>query len=323
MIDFPLSQDAQLIDIDLLNVFCWVAKTHSFSRAAAELRTAQPVVTRKMGKLEEQIGAQLFIRTSRGCKLTEAGQMLAARAPGILTQLVRLKEEIGHSTQVVSGSLSMGITNSASMVMAPYLLPMIAQRWPLLRVNMVEELSHTMIERVLSEELALAVLYDPPAHPDLVSVPLLMERLYVLGRPDSPLRDLPRVSVRDLAALPLVLPSGHQTIRMLLEDAFAEIDKPLTPLYEATSMSMLRAMAAQGMGYTVATQGGASADIDAGKLITRPLSDKGMSLSLTLITTRAQGRLRNVQFMVDFVSSEIRTVARRGLWPGKPTVVVR
>nr|ADM86733.1 LysR-type regulator [Delftia acidovorans] len=321
MTDFSLPAQDDLLDADLLSVFCWVAKTSNFSRAAAQLGTAQPVVTRKVGRLEEHLGVQLFVRTNRGCELTEPGLLLAAKAPGILMQLAQLKEEVGQSAQVVSGTLSMGITHSAGSVMAPHLLPTIGARWPKLRVNLVEALSKNLVERVLNRELSLAVLYDPPADPDLVATPLLMERLCLVGRPQTRLQALPRPTVRDMVGLPLVLPSGHQTIRVLLEDAFAEIGEPLRPVYEATSVNMLRAMAAQGLGYTVLTLGSVAAEVAAGTLLAQPLADKGMSVGLTLITTREHSRLRNVQLMADFVSSEIRAVARRGLWPGKPTVM--
>lgn len=321
MTDFSLPTQADLLDADLLSVFCWVAKTSNFSRAAVQLGTAQPVVTRKVGRLEEQLGVQLFVRTNRGCELTQPGALLASKAPGILSQLAQLKEEVGHSTQVVSGTLSLGITHSAGSVMAPHLLPAFATRWPLLRVNMVEALSKSLVERVLHRELSLAVLYDPPADADLVSTPLLMERLCLVGRPQPRLRGLVRPSNRDLVGLPLVLPSGHQTIRVLLEDAFAELGETLAPVYEATSVNMLRAMAVQGLGYTVLTLGSVADDVAAGKVLALPLADKGMSVALTMITTREHARLRNVQLMADFVSSEIRAVARRGLWPGKPTVV--
>lgn len=321
MTDAFLPEQGDLIESDVLNVFCWVARTSNFSRAAVRLGTAQPVVTRKIGRLEEDLGVELFVRTNRGCKLTQAGELLASKAPGILAQIAQLKEEVAHSAQVISGSLSMGITHSAGSVMAPHLLLPIAARWPRLHVNLVEALSKNLVEQVLRQELSLAVLYDPPAHPDLVATPLLMERLYLVGSPRARMHKSGRPSVQDLVGLPLVLPSGHQTIRVLLEDAFAEIGEPLTPVYEASSVNMLRAMAAEGLGYTILTLCSAAADVAAGKLVAQPLADAGMSVALTMITTREHARLRNVQLMADFVAGEIRSVAKRGLWPGKPTVV--
>ncbi|WP_213958812.1 MULTISPECIES: LysR family transcriptional regulator [unclassified Variovorax] len=317
MAEYSLPAHADVLDPDLLTVFCWVAQTRNFSRAADRLNTSQPVVTRKVGKLEEQLGVQLFVRTNRGCDLTQAGEILASRAPAVLLQLSQLREEVGHAAHVVSGTLSIGVTHLAGQVMVPQLLPLIAERWPLLRVNMVDADSRVLCSRLLSRELSLAVCYDPPTDDELICKPLFMEKLHLVGVPSDELRRLMSPTVRDLASLPLVLPSGPQTIRVLLEDAFAEIDMPLRPLYEATTVNLLRGMALQGTGYTVLSMGSVADDVAAGRLMAVPLADKGMSLGLTLVSTRHQLQLRNVQLMYDFVHSEIMSVVERGLWPGR------
>lgn len=317
MTDFSLPANADVLDTDLLTVFCWVAQTRNFSRAADRLNVSQPVVTRKVGRLEEQLGVQLFVRSNRGCELTQAGEILAAKAPGVLLQLAQLREEIGHSAQVISGTMSLGVTHLVGLVMVPHLLPVIASRWPLLHVNMVDADSRVLCARLLTRELSLAVCYDPDADSELVCTPLFMEKLHLVGVPSDQFRRLKNPTLHDLAALPLVLPSGQQTIRVLLEDAFAEIGVPLRPVYEATTVNLLRAMALQGTGYTVLSLGSVVDDVAAGRLMAVPLADKGLSLGLTLVTTREQLRLRNVQLMHDFVYAEIMSVVNRGLWPGR------
>lgn len=322
MTDFSIPSSAELLDSDLLNVFCWVAKTSNISRAAAQLDTSQPVITRKIGKLEEELGVELFIRTNRGCELTRAGELLVSKVPGILLQIAQLREEVRDSAEEVSGLLAMGITHSAGAVMAPHLLPAIAQRWPRLRVNLVEAVSRSLCGRLLNRELSLAVFHDPPAHPDLVCTTLLLEKVCLVGLPR--LMAAPKFAaptVRDLVGLPLILPSGQQTLRNLLDDAFAEINEVVHPVYEATSIGMLRAMAAQGLGYTLLTMGSVSDEVAAGRLVARPFQEKGMSVALTLASTHEHARLRTVQLMSDLVASEVRRVARAGLWPGKPVVV--
>lgn len=321
MADFPMPSSMDTLDTDLLTVFCWVAKTRNFSRAAIRLDTSQPVVTRKVGRLEEQLGVKLFVRTNRGCDLTQAGEVLAAKAPGILMQLDQLRDEVTNAPHVVSGAISLGVTHLVGMLMVPHLLPIIAARWPQLRVNLVDADSQILCARVRNHELSLAVCYDPPADMALLATPLLIDRLCLVGKPTPELLALEKPTIRDLASLPLVLPSGQQTVRALLDDAFDEIGLPLKPLYEATTVNLLRAMVLQGAGYTVLSLGSVADDVAAGRLVAQPLVDKGMSIAVTLITTREQLRLRNVQLIAEFISTEIRSVAQRGLWPGKPVIV--
>ena len=207
--------------------------------------------------------------------------------------------------------------------MASKLMPLVATRWPQLRVELVESVTHTLLTGVLNRELSLALLYDPPGDAGLIAQPLLMERLHLVGSPAAarPLGKLKRVRVQDVAPLPLVLAVRGQIIRVLVDDAFAEAGLPLVPRYEANSPALLKALAAQGLGFTVLTLGSVADDLSAGRLVALPFADRGMSLMLTLVTTREHGRLRVVQMMGALIAAEVRRMAAAGSWPGSPQVM--
>ena len=311
------------LDADLLTVFCRVAETSNFSRAALHLGVAQPIVTRKIRRLEDELGVQLFVRSNRGCELTHEGQLLATKAAGILLQLAQLKEEVSNSSDRVSGTIALGVPVAAGMLLAPHLMHAIASRWPQLRVELVESVSRNLLNSVLNRELSLALLYDPPPDVGLIARPLLMERLHLIGPVDSAqkLHAIKRAKVQYIAALPLVLPIRAQIIRVLLEDAFAEVGLPLTPRYEANSSLLLKAMVLQGLGFTVLTLGSVVDEVASGRLTAIPLDDRGMSLALTLVTTREHSQLRVVQLMSELIVAEVRRLALSGLWPGSPQVM--
>lgn len=64
------------IDIEFYKVFCIVAETGSFSKAAEKLYISQPAITQTIKKLEEQLGGKLFFRNNNGVALTEEGKHL-------------------------------------------------------------------------------------------------------------------------------------------------------------------------------------------------------------------------------------------------------
>ena len=312
-----------VLDAELLTVFCRVAETRNFSRAASHLGMAQPIVTRKVRRLEEELGVTLFVRSNRGCELTHEGELLVSKATGILLQLAQLKEEVATSSDRVSGTIAIGLPTAAGTVLAPYLMPAVASRWPELRVELVESVSRNLLASVLNRELSLALLYDPPGDGTLIARPLLMERLHLAGSPKAAqtLGNIKRVWARDMATLPLVLPIRTQIIRVLLEDAFAEAGLPLAPRYEANSPPLLKAMASQGLGFTVLTLGSIADEVSTGRLVALPFAERGMSLTLTLVTTQEHFRLRVVQAMVELIVAEVRRLATSGLWPGAPQVM--
>jgi LysR family transcriptional regulator, nitrogen assimilation regulatory protein len=311
------------LDSDLLNVFCRVAEARNFSRAAVFLDMAQPIVTRKIKRLENELGVQLFVRSNRGCELTPEGELLASRAGGILMQLTQVREEVSTSSQRVSGTIAIGLPAAAGTLLAPHLMPQVAQRWPDLRVELTEALTGKLMQSVGKRELSLALIYDPPPDNGLITRPLLMERLHLVGVPRMAKRlgAIKAVRAADLAQLPLVLPIRQQVVRVLLEDAFAEAGLPLVPRYEANSPLLLKAMVLQGLGFTVLTLGSMADEVAAGRLVAIPLEDRGMSLALTLITTKEHGRLRVVQLMTDLIEGEVRRLAASGDWPGTPRVI--
>ena len=67
--------------LSLYRIFYTVANTENISRAARQLFISQPSLSKSIGRLEEQLDTQLFIRTSRGVRLTEEGQLLYAACP--------------------------------------------------------------------------------------------------------------------------------------------------------------------------------------------------------------------------------------------------
>ncbi|CAG9266068.1 HTH-type transcriptional regulator BbuR [Paraburkholderia unamae] len=311
----------QSIDCEVLRVFCKVAELENFSRAAVQLEMAQPVVTRKMKRLEEDLGVELFVRTNRGCQLTQPGKLLAAKASGILIELAQLREEVMHSAEDVTGSLAIGMTHTAGSLLAAQVVSTIASHWPRLHVSLTQDVSRVLVAQLLNNELSLAVLFDPPTDSRLVAVPLLMERLCLVGKPGSPLLDIEHPTIADLVGAPLILPTRGQAVRQLVEEAFAEIDTPLQPIYETNSTVLLNSLAAQGLGYTLLTYGTVAPDVAAGRVAARPLDQPGMSICLTLATTREHHRLKTVRFVSELIQREIRRLAQGGFWQGSPTVV--
>lgn len=121
-----------LPDLDLLETFLSVADHRSISEAARTLDLTQPAITKKMKRLEEALQVQLIDRNQRPLQLTEAGETLRARAPGVLTEARQLMSDmramggrslpvlrIGMSdtlSEILGAEFVGAMTNSADMV---------------------------------------------------------------------------------------------------------------------------------------------------------------------------------------------------------------
>ena len=92
---------------DLLDVlaFVRVAETGSFARAAERMALSKPVVSRRVARLEEQLGARLLTRTARGAQPTDIGQSYYARAANILAELEAAQEVVAEAVTQVAGPI--------------------------------------------------------------------------------------------------------------------------------------------------------------------------------------------------------------------------
>ncbi|WP_420367014.1 LysR family transcriptional regulator [Curtobacterium sp. L1-20] len=82
------------LDLRKLRYFAAVAETLSFGRAAEQLRIAQPVLSRQIRALEQELGMQLFVRDTRGTELTDNGRVLLAEAQPLLASAAAVRRRV-------------------------------------------------------------------------------------------------------------------------------------------------------------------------------------------------------------------------------------
>jgi DNA-binding transcriptional LysR family regulator len=90
--------------VDVLS-FVRVAETGSFARAAERMGLSKPVLSRRVARLEEQLGARLLTRTARGAQPTDIGQAYYARAANILAELEAAEEVVAEAVTQIAGPI--------------------------------------------------------------------------------------------------------------------------------------------------------------------------------------------------------------------------
>ena len=93
--------------VDLVDVlsFVRVVETGSFARAAERMALSKPVLSRRVARLEAQLGARLLTRTARGAKPTDIGQSYFARAAGVLAELESAQEVVAQAVTQIAGPI--------------------------------------------------------------------------------------------------------------------------------------------------------------------------------------------------------------------------
>ncbi len=218
-----------MVDFKQIQYFVQVAELGSFTRAASLLRVAQPGLSRRVRALEVELRQTLFDRNGRGVTLTPAGTRLLAHGRGILQQVERAKLDLEDQRGAATGLISIGLPPSVSRSQTAPLVDAFRQQFPKATLSVVEGLSTYTLDWLAQGRIDCAVVYNasPAAAIDLQ--PVLQEPLYLVsarnakGSNKASTRLLgPALSLAQLAARELVIPSRPHAIRMRVETALAE-----------------------------------------------------------------------------------------------------
>jgi DNA-binding transcriptional LysR family regulator len=193
------------LDPRQLECFIAVAEELNLSRAAIRLHVSQPPLTRRIKRLELDVGAELFTRTPTGMRLTEAGHALlepAYRIVALSNQAVDVTRK-AHPGEL--GHLTIGYYDSAILDGIPALLRVFASQHPGVSLSFERVLKQTQLHQVRDGILHVAFGRNYPPLAGLVSRPVDVERLY-LAVGTATAAELPEtVRVCDLRSLPLAL----------------------------------------------------------------------------------------------------------------------
>src|SRR5262245_33619233 len=102
-----------------LKYFVKIVETGNMTRAAEQLRVAQPALGMQIRQLEEELGVALLTRHSRGVEPTKAGQLLHAKALTILRLVEEVSKEITAFDQYEIESIRLGMTPTLMMLLGP------------------------------------------------------------------------------------------------------------------------------------------------------------------------------------------------------------
>ena len=208
------------MELRQLRYFIRIVELGSMGRAALDLGVGTPALSQQISRLEGELSTRLLQRTTTGVLPTDAGlaffrqAQLAIRHADAAAQAARQARLAGH--------VSIGLAPSTSGVLALPLLEAMRERYPDVRLRVVESLSGNLATMLNARQLDLAVLFETDGARRWSVLPLLDERLFVIGRRELPGMPTGRsVRIARLASLPLVLPSGTHGLRAILDAAFA------------------------------------------------------------------------------------------------------
>jgi DNA-binding transcriptional LysR family regulator len=146
-------------DIKPIRVFLKVAELNSFAKAARSLAMTPASVTRIVAKLEEDLGQQLLVRTTRQVALTGAGAIVAARYGPVVQDFDRVTGEITNAARPDRGRLAINAPMSFGLRLLPPLIDRFRRAYPNILLDV--KLTDTLVD-IVEESSDLAIRISGP-----------------------------------------------------------------------------------------------------------------------------------------------------------------
>lgn len=280
--------DKQLMDLKQLEYFVRVAELGSFTRAALALDIAQPALSRQVRLLEVELRQTLLTRNGRGALPTEAGKLLLAHGRGILHQVARAREELGRVRGSLAGRVAVGLPTSLARVLTVPLIRAFRTELPDATLSITEGLSVPMQESLIAGRLDIAVLYNAQPATEIEITPLLEEDLLLVQRRSLGLAEDPPpgpITLRELAQLPLVIPTRPNAIRMHVESELANIGCRLNIALEIDGVSAILDLVADGAGSAVLSRNAVASSIRPSAFSVRTITEPVLRTKVSLATS--------------------------------------
>jgi DNA-binding transcriptional LysR family regulator len=236
-----------------LRTIAAVARHRSLTKAADELFLTQSAVSQQIRRLEQELGVEVFHRTSRRVEPTAEGRVILRHAQRVLAEVDGLHSELEEITGLLSGQLRIGGVYPTGPYDIVAMLADFRAAHAGVAIHMVEDTQDDALAALRADDLDCAfIAHDPDALGDEFAASLVWKDELVVALPSGhPFAAEDRVTFEQLASEDLIAYRENSAIRRRLERKMA--DRGLEPrnAFICTEMAAVRALASNGLGLAV------------------------------------------------------------------------
>jgi DNA-binding transcriptional LysR family regulator len=286
------------VELRHLEYFVAVAAELNFSRAAERIHVVQSALSASVGKLEKELGVELFDRTKRQIALTAAGEVFLAQAREVLHTAHRARTSVDAFRGQLTGTVTLGTLMSWGTLNLPAALEEFRGANPMVTVQLRQSITGSAghLTAIADGQMDLALVsVGAPASPLVMLRELMREPMVFVCEAGHPLADRRRVDLADLAGREFIqFPTGWG-IRQRLDKAFADAGVQPVSAYEVADYAITAELIRHRLATTVLPASVAGRFPD---LCTIPLRP-AMTWTLSLASATSQDANLAVNALVD------------------------
>jgi len=217
------------VELKQLKYFITIVESGSLGKAAQKLDVGTSALSQQIAKLEDELCTRLLSRTSTGVTPTPAGLAFFKQAQLSLRH-VQYAIEAAHSSRL-TGHVSVGFSPSIASVLGIPFMQLMSERYPDIKIHLVESLSGNLTNLVNSRQLDIAIIFTQDVDANWSVQPLLKEQMFLMAnRALLQQHDLEnciqngQIDLERVNRLPLVLPSQRHGLRKFLDQKVELLD---------------------------------------------------------------------------------------------------
>jgi len=277
------------MDVDEIRTFVSIARLGGFTRAAAELNRSQPAISRRIGLIEQELGAPLVERVRGGAKLTEAGRAFLPFAEAVLAAIEDGRAAVGATVSEERGAVSLALVGTLADTHIVAVLRAFARRSKSVNLDLQTASSQEVSDLVRRGEATLGLRYFEDPRTDLVTHVVGKERLLVIASAEHPLAGKRIRSARQLEGERWVgFPAarGRESFGRVLERQLAASGLDGAPVTLIDSLTAQKRLVEAGFGIALVPESSVRDELRLGAVRKLDAPALATSVPVTLIHRR-------------------------------------
>lgn len=270
-----------------LEAFVAIAELGSFNRAAAYLNISQTALSHRIRKLEDDLGVQIFVRTTREVSMTKVAQGLLPGVRHSLEQLSDAYENLRDLGSEARRHLAFACLPTIAYTILPPILATLAEQFPEITVRLEDRPVARVYEMVQSGEVEFGVSVLGARHWDLEVTEIHTEPYVLFVHRDHPLARNGSVERSELLGLPFAQIRSQSTNRQLVDDALGDYRDQIDIRYLVQNAAMALSLVSENAAVTVLPS--LMSDLVWPDLVALPFSDADMTRRIGVVTRAGSG----------------------------------
>jgi DNA-binding transcriptional LysR family regulator len=241
------------MELQQIRYFLALAEELHFWNTAEKLFITQSALSRQIKGLEEELGIQLFERTKRNVKLTEAGIFYRDQWLRLMEDINRTHRQARNIHEGTYGSISIGYPGSIAYGFLPQFITSIAHNLPQVKVELVEPTDISFEELLLNYQMDIGFRRDPALNPALLSTHLYSEPFALVVPLDHPLHQHNFNGLQEVKQEKFILSGLHHKTHYVssLQQIFNEYQFHPQVVIESDFGGIILSLVAQGLGVSI------------------------------------------------------------------------